>query len=187
MRGSEITAISESRPMLFKFSDKKRFFVALSISASMIAFIAVLAVLRHQFDRNVFLLVWSGSWLYAMWLAMFVMNNGDILVDAEGLSRVIFGKALRKIRWAQIHVVREYELFSKSDQRDLRCLQIIPEKGSSYTWQLYEKMIVTEKLDRFDDFVAMLNDHLEGFHIRIEAKTNSQWEARDRLSCRQRP
>lgn len=167
--------------MLFQFTDRGRFFVALGAGTSVVIFVGVMAVIRDQFDRGAFLLIWLGSWLYVLWGTIFVINNTDILVGDAGLSRVLFGTICQHVSWTEIMVVREYSLFSRAENRLLRCLNIIPKQSSWFKWKLSGKIVVTDKVERFDDLVDVLNSYFCKHPVKIEIKVNERWQHSDKL------
>src|SRR5208282_1465850 len=140
------------------------------------ALIAIAAIARHQFDRQVFVLVWSVSWMYFVLCTLFTLNNADVSISDSGISRVIFGRICQSIRWGDIRLVRQYLLFSRADGKELRFLQIVPAKAPFYQFTLIRKMTISEKIDDFDALIGRLNEQLLQHSPRIEIKVNGQWQ-----------
>jgi hypothetical protein len=166
-------------PSRFKFHEWGRFVRAAAAGSLLILLIAVVTLSRRQFDLEVFLLVWSGSWFYLVIATAFVINNSDLVVDDRGITRVLFDHVGHRVRWTNIELVREYSL--RDNGRNARCIQIVLSRGHFFAWQLYRKMVVTDSMDHFDEFIELLNKRIAGQPVKVELRINGQWQPQSRL------
>ena len=171
-----------SKPLIFRYGNRTRFHFALSIGASVFIFFGFIAHIRGQFTTTVFLYLWACLWWYLVWWTLFMLNNADVAIDDVGLCRVLFGRNCQRMNWSQIENVREYSLFSRADKKMLIFIQLIPKSPSFFEFRLCRKMILSEKVDRFNELISALNVHLSRFPAKIEVKTVSGWHTSERLS-----
>jgi len=144
--------------------------------------IAVMVFDRHQFDRGFAIFLWSFSWWFLIIGTVYTLNSLDLLVNDSGLARIVFGKPCQRLAWDEIRMIREYSQTSRADAQIRRYLRIYPRQSSFLKFRLIRTMLISEKIDGFDELINVMNDYITRHSIRIETSADGLWKPRDKLS-----
>ena len=143
--------------------------------------IGLVAIYKDQFDRIIFMVVWSGLWGVLVAGAYYVLITADVLVNDTQIARGFRGRISQRIDWRVISLIREYAAYSSAEKEMRRFVQIFPEKSSVWKFQSSGPILFSDKVESFDELIGILNEHISMHLIKVEVKVNGVWERRQRL------
>jgi hypothetical protein len=172
---------TECPATVFRFSGRAQFFAAWIAGLSIWVFFALLAVSRHQLDQMVFFVVWSGFWFFLVGGMYRAIVTSDVLVNDTGVSRIIFGFVIQRIQWDELLLIREYSGYVSQSEATLRFLRLVPRRYPFPTFRLCEPMLISDRVDNFEDLIAALNKYVAIYQPSVELKVNGGWQSAKRL------
>jgi hypothetical protein len=167
--------------MMFRFSGRAQFIAAWIAGLSIWVFFALLAVSRHQLDQMVFFAVWSGFWFFLVGGMYRAIVTSDVLITDSGVSRVLFGIAIQKIQWDELILIREYSGYVSRSEETLRFVRLVPRRYPFLTFRVCEPMLISDRIDNFEDLIAALNKYVSIYQPTIELNINGGWKPAKQL------
>ena len=166
---------------LFRFSGRGQFFAAWIAGLSIWVFFALLAVSRNQLEPIVFFVVWTGFWFILTAGTYRAIITSDVLIDDIGVSRKLFGWVIQRIQWNELKLIREYSGYVPNSEETLRFVRLVPKKLPLFKFRLCEPMLISDRVDRFEELIATLNKYIAAYRPSIEIKVNGEWQPAPQL------
>ena len=120
------------------------------------------------------------SVFFSIFLAMFIMDSSELLLDETGLSRKIYGRVCMQIPWIGIISIRETFQITKRGEHRI-WIEVIPDKRADLALRLRRSIVTSDQIESFDDLIAMLNERVNQYSIRVDVRTKGIWKQRSQL------
>jgi hypothetical protein len=148
---------------------------------SVVVSIGLAAAYRGQFDRTVFMMVWFGCWVCLIFATYFVLISADVCINNSQIARGLNGHLSQRIAWDNVRLIRQFSAYVPAEKESRRFLQIFPTKSSFWKFQMLGSMLVSDRLDDYEELITVLSDHLSNHPAKFEVKVDGRWERRQRL------
>lgn len=155
------------------------YFVKWCLGVLIFVLIALGAIYKHQFDRIIFIVVWSGLWATCIAGTFYALTTADVLIDGTRIARRVRGQISQCISWSNVCLIREYS--TQVRQVTVTSVRIFPKKNAFWIFRLSGSTVISDRFDRFDELIAILNEHILRHPIKVEIKVNGRWEPRQTL------
>jgi hypothetical protein len=137
---------------------------------------------RHQLTPGVAIFLWSVLWWFIAIGTAYGLNNSDLLVDDDGLARIVLGKPGQRIGWSDVALIREYSQASRADGQIRHFVRVYPRKSSLPRFRLLGSMLISDRIDSFDELVSAMNTYISKHSIHVETNVNGLWQPCGKLS-----
>lgn len=123
--------------------------------------------------------VWFGSFTLLV-----ISRQGDVIIDARGISEILFGKSRKRVNWDQIVKIRVVRIFDQGRGRKTRT--IVLDQTNSIRERNFatdkHSFTVSEDYEPFDRLLELLNCYIREHNIPVEIEKNSQKLQTDRIT-----
>lgn len=161
-------------------ADKPLNFSILGIFAILPLFFLLAAAIQGPLQWGFVTVSLIFSVFFLTYLAMFIMDSSQLLVDDTGLSRKIGGRDCMRIPWIGIRSIRETFKITKQGEPRIY-IEVMPVLRLDLALRLRRSIVTSDQIESFDDLVAMLNERVKQYSIRVEINANGIWEQRSQL------
>ncbi len=161
------------------------------IGITFFASIFIYATARFGFRSDGFAFIWGMVWFFLILGTSCVLTAAEVLVNADGIARKVYGRTSQRIKWSDIKCIREYSaqvqrqettgLKIEIQRETVTGVRIYPNKSAFWTFRLYGLMVINSRFDEFDELIGILNEQIALHQIKVEFKVNGVWQRRQRL------
>ncbi len=160
---------------IFRFQVGKAAYIAWAAAPSVIVFLVVIAILRHQLDRQaaVFFSVCL-SW-YIVLGSMSVMQNATLTLDPSGVEKLALNIRLRRLDWRSVGRIRQFALYSRASGKTVIWTKVDPTNGPIWSCAIFSSITFPSRTDDFPRLIRMMNTYASQHKIEIKKKINGAW------------
>jgi hypothetical protein len=168
-----------------------KMYLSVGIGITMFASLFIYATARFGYRSDGLAFSWGMIWTFLILGTSYVLTAAEVLVNADGIARKVYGRTCHRIKWSDVQCIREYSaqvqrqevtgLQVEIQQERLTGVRICPNKPAFWTFRLYGFMVVNSRFDEFGELISILNEQIALHQIKVEVKLNGVWERRQRL------
>ncbi len=168
----------------FRFHVGTAAYVAWTAAPSVIVLLAVVAILRHQLDRQA--AVFFGvcfSWFMVL-AAMFIMQNATLVLDPSGLERLVLGIRVRRLDWRDVCRIRQFALYSRASGGNVIVIKVDPMNRPIWRRAIFRSITFPSRTEDFPRLIRSLNTYASQYNVEILKKISGTWVKSVKLSDR---
>jgi hypothetical protein len=130
-------------------------------------------------------------WIFLILGTSYLLTAAEVIVNADGIARKIWGHTCHRVKWSDVKCIREYSaqvqrqevigLQVENRRETVTGVRIYPNKSAFWAFRLYGPTVITDRFDDFAELIAILNEQISLHQLRVEIKVNGVWERRPRL------
>jgi hypothetical protein len=111
---------------------------------------------------------------------IFFLDTSDLLVDESGLARRICGNVRMHVHWTDIQDIRQ--IFRTNVRNGPQAIiQVTPKFRRGILLRLRRMLVISDKIEGFDELIEILNARIARYSIRVEIKSNGVWRQHSKL------
>jgi hypothetical protein len=187
-----MTADERSFKSFYYWDEGGKLFLLMGIGITVFVSLFIYATARFGFRPSGFVFSWVMVWIFLILGATYVLTAAEVLVNADGIARKVYGWTCQPIKWSDVKFIREYAaqvqrqevtgLQVKIQRETVTGVRIYPNKCAFWTFRLYGFMVINSRFDEFDELIGILNEQIALHQIKVEVKVSGAWQRRQRLA-----
>jgi hypothetical protein len=166
---------------VFSIDGVDNYFVKWCAAIFIFVAIGLVAIYKGQFSRIIFIVAWSGLWATFIAGTYYALTTADVLIESAQITRRVRGWISQRISWGDVRLIRAYSAYIPADREIRQFIQIFSRKPSFWKFQVSGPMLISDKVECFDELLTVLNEQISTNLIKVEVKVNGVWERRQRL------
>jgi hypothetical protein len=76
----------------------------------------------------------------------------------------------------ELMLIREYSGYISQSDATLRFVRLVPRRYPFLTFRLCEPMLISDRVDKFEDLITALNRYVTIYRPSVELKVNGGWQ-----------
>jgi hypothetical protein len=168
----------------FRFDVSGGAYVAWAAALSVIVLIAIVSVVQHQLDRQAAVLLGIFFCWYAIFGALFLLQNATLVLSPSGLERFILGIRVRRVAWSDIRRIREFALFSRASGRKVIWIKVDPMAPQIWQRAIFRSITFPSRTEDYARLIRTLNTYATQYNVEVEKKIRGEWIKFAKLSDR---
>lgn len=164
-------------------ANKLQFFFASLLMQTTLVFFLIYGAVKGQWDWAGLLTTLGMTVLVFAFSGMFWVDTSELLVDDTGLSRKIAGRVLMQVPWTGIKTIREKcrNVPGARDDWPQIIIQVIPGFRRGVVLRLRRMLVITDKVEGFDELIEILNARIQQYSIQVEISSGGMLRAGRKL------
>jgi hypothetical protein len=162
-----------------RFRGEKSIVVVIWLLIFILLWTYLLIIALRTSDRLMFFCVSATSVFIYLLVIVTVQGQSDIIIGGDGISRCTFGVVWQRVRWDDMMVIKVFDSYNptKTNNRGFNILFI---RGHLFS-PFGRKIAFDDKIDRWPEFLKVLNLYIEQYHIKVESTVGGVASAPTRL------
>jgi hypothetical protein len=101
-----------------------------------------------------------------------VFGSSDIIIDNQGISRLLFGKIWQDIPWENVGLIKTYPLMDYNTLKKITAFNIFPSVGSSANSRWFNRIAFVEGAENMSAMLGIINKYVLKYNIKVESVVN---------------
>jgi hypothetical protein len=166
----------------FRFDVSGGAYVAWVAALSVIVLIAIVSMVQHQLDRQATVLLGIFFCWYAIFGALFLLQNATLVLSPSGLERFILGIRVHRVTWGDIRGIREFALFSRASGRKVIWIKVDPMNPPIWQRVILRSITFPSRTEDYPRLIRTLNTYVTQYNVEIVKKIRGEWVKSVKLS-----